>query len=594
MTFNFNPVSNGQEHAYQAGSTYKFELPVNHRSIIKVVGVGGGGSNAVNHMYRMGIKDVEFIICNTDSQALQSSPIPNKLQIGTTLTEGLGCGANPEVGRAAAVESHEQIREALQGAKMIFITAGMGGGTGTGAAPVIARIAKEMDILTVGIVTMPFQWEGKKKISQANHGVQALRENCDTVLVILNNRLREMFGNLAISQAFAEADNVLTTAAKGIAEIITLTGYVNVDFQDVRTVMRNAGPAVMGSAETKGEDRAINAARLALASPLLDNKDIMGAKRILLSIISGEEAELQMDELSTITNYIQEQAGDRCEVIFGHGVDSTLGDRIRVTVIATGFYDGKRRTKKPEVKVMNLETPPSEDSLLPESDNTVNQAPQEMVLITKETPEEKNPSDDHFFWQETTTSFEMSTETPVVNEPKLEEKPIEDLPTFDFTYPETKEEPLSFTTLSLFPEEEPAQSSLQAEWNFDQQNLSEENESLEDSAEDELFTEDDETGIGSEEADVPSVAEPTMETPNQTRLRLEEQARRRREQLEGARKNEMSKEEFNSKWSTPAYQRRGVKMENVPHSSQSHISRFNLNDDSTILGNNRFLHDNVD
>ncbi|MFM7194204.1 MAG: cell division protein FtsZ, partial [Bacteroidota bacterium] len=320
MQFDF-PTSSGQGSGFEPGSTYKFDIPRTDRSIIKVVGVGGGGSNAVNHMYRMGIKDVEFIVCNTDAQALKSSPVPTKLQIGTTLTEGLGCGANPDVGRAAAIESHEQIREALAGAKMVFITAGMGGGTGTGAAPVIAKIAREMQILTVGIVTMPFEFEGKKKNSQAQSGVNGLRENCDTVLVILNNRLREMFGNLAISQAFAEADTVLTTAAKGIAEIITLTGYVNVDFQDVRTVMKNAGAAVMGSAETKGENRALNAAQLALASPLLDNQDIMGAKRILLSIISGDEAELQMDELSLITNYIQEQAGDRCEVIFGHGVD---------------------------------------------------------------------------------------------------------------------------------------------------------------------------------------------------------------------------------------------------------------------------------
>ena len=224
----------------------------------------------------------------------------------------------------------------LAGTKMVFVTAGMGGGTGTGAAPVIAKIAKDMDILTVGIVTVPFSFEGKKKSSQAQLGIESLRASCDTVLVILNDKLREIYGNLAIGQAFGEADNVLTTAAKGIAEIITLAGYVNVDFQDVRTVMLNAGAAVMGSAETRGDNRAIKAAQQALASPLLDSRDIMGAKKILLSIISGEEAELQMDELSQITEYIQEQAGDEAEVIFGHGVDSNLGDRIRVTVIATG------------------------------------------------------------------------------------------------------------------------------------------------------------------------------------------------------------------------------------------------------------------
>ncbi len=229
---------------------YKFEIPKHHKSIIKVIGVGGGGSNAVNHMHSQGIKDVEFVVCNTDSQALKSSTVPAKIQIGVNLTEGLGAGANPEVGKNAALESKEDIRDLLgTDTKMVFITAGMGGGTGTGAAPVIAKIAKEMDILTVGIVTAPFGFEGKKKKTQADAGIQALKDSCDTVLVILNDKLREIHGNLSIGSAFGQADNVLTTAAKGIAEIITVAGYVNVDFQDVRTVMHNAGAAVMGSAE---------------------------------------------------------------------------------------------------------------------------------------------------------------------------------------------------------------------------------------------------------------------------------------------------------------------------------------------------------
>src|SRR5688572_7670026 len=351
---------------FETGS-YKFEIPKtsNLQSIIKVIGVGGGGSNAVNHMYKQGIKDVEFIVCNTDNQALSNSPIPHKLQIGANLTEGLGCGANPEVGKNAALESKEQIREMLVGTKMLFVTAGMGGGTGTGAAPVLAKIAKDMDILTVGIVTAPFGFEGKKKGAQAESGIEELRKTCDTVLVILNDKLREIYGNLSIGQAFAQADNILTTAAKSIAEIITLAGYVNVDFQDVRTVMLNAGAAVMGSAETRGDARARKAAEGALSSPLLDNRDIMGAKKILLSIISGVEAELQMDELTEITEYIQEQAGDEAEMIFGHGVDPDLGDRIRVTVIATGFQNSELKAasvaamaeKKggEEKKVHNLE-----------------------------------------------------------------------------------------------------------------------------------------------------------------------------------------------------------------------------------------------
>jgi len=317
---------------------YQFDLPSHHKSIIKVVGVGGGGSNAVNHMHSLGIKDVEFVVCNTDHQALESSAVPSKLQIGTNLTSGLGAGANPEKGKNAAIESKEEIRDLLsQDTKMIFITAGMGGGTGTGAAPVIAQVASELDILTVGIVTAPFAFEGKKKMGAAEEGIKELKKYCDTVLVIMNDKLREIYGNLSISDAFAQADNVLTTAAKGIAEIITVPGYVNVDFEDVKTVMKGTGPAVMGSAQTIGDNRARRAAEEALNSPLLNQQDIYGAEKILLSIVSGEEAELQMDELTDITDYIQEYAGDDAEVIFGHGVDSSLGENIRVTVIATGF-----------------------------------------------------------------------------------------------------------------------------------------------------------------------------------------------------------------------------------------------------------------
>ncbi len=326
--------------------TYRFDLPTHQQSIIKVMGIGGGGSNAVNNMYKRGIKGVEFVVCNTDAQALDNSPVQNKLQIGIDLTEGLGAGANPEVGKNAALESKEDIKILLQThTKMLFITAGMGGGTGTGAAPVIAEIAKELTILTVGIITLPFAFEGKKKYLQAQEGIEQLKKHCDTVLVILNDRLREVFGNLSISNAFAEADNILTTAAKSIAEVITVPGYVNVDFEDVKTVMRHAGAAVMGSGQAAGESRALKAAEEALTSPLLDYKDIHGAKKILLSIVSGEEAELQMDELTVITDYIQEQIGTDAEMIFGHGADQQLGENIRVTVIATGFEDDHYATR---------------------------------------------------------------------------------------------------------------------------------------------------------------------------------------------------------------------------------------------------------
>ncbi|HRI79337.1 MAG TPA: cell division protein FtsZ [Cyclobacteriaceae bacterium] len=593
---------------FQPGTTYKFDLPRHHKSIIKVIGVGGGGSNAVNHMYRLGIKDVEFIVCNTDLQALNSSPVPSKLQIGTNLTEGLGCGANPEVGRAAAVESKEQIREMLAGTKMVFITAGMGGGTGTGAAPVIARIAKDMDILTVGIVTMPFGFEGRKKIAQAEAGLDAMRSNCDTVLAILNDQLREMFGNLSISQAFGEADGVLTTAAKGIAEIITLAGYVNVDFQDVRTVMLDAGAAVMGSAETSGEDRAIRAAQHALASPLLDNRDIMGAKKILLSIISGEEAELQMDELSQITEYIQEQAGDNCEVIFGHGVDGMLGDSIRVTVIATGFAgEGRSAARKQEEKrILDLE----KSNLMVNEilDNSVNEQNHEIELkISDERIFSEPVAEEPFFdftepeplveLEEEILIYNKPEETPVV--PKEEEKPVEIIA--EVKPPEVKQE-----KKPLRKEETPLQERSYTLSLFDQESVvakkMEEDESFRDEEEDDddddisklQNREEDEFEIGREVSADQIINDEGMMESRKTKQRLEQQAKERREKLKASKKAEMSKEEFNEKWTLPAYLRRGVKMENVPHSSERFISKYNLNDDNNLLGNNKFLHDNVD
>jgi cell division protein FtsZ len=540
---------------FETGS-YKFDIPSHQpggtRSIIKVIGVGGGGSNAVNHMFRQGIKDVEFVVCNTDLQALNSSPVPTKLQIGIDLTEGLGCGANPKVGKGAALESKEQIREFLEGTKMLFVTAGMGGGTGTGAAPVIARIAKSMGILTVGIITAPFTFEGKKKMMLAEAGIMALRKSCDTVLVILNDKLREIYGNLAIGKAFAQADNILTTAAKGIAEIITLTGYVNVDFQDVRTVMLNAGPAVMGTAETRGENRARNAASGALSSPLLDNCDIMGAKKILLSIISGADAELQMDELMEITEYIQQQAGQDAEVIFGHGVDAALGDRLRVTVIATGF-DGEEG---------------------PEEETEEKQKPD-----LKEPPEKKvhdlERSQIWLFEQDSisaTRDVELKTAVQPQSEPKEEEKPVER--EVYFTGP--------FSRVDADLDEEA--------YTQDETPVPPHDDVMEDL----MSSYDDEFSNKTEKFSNQVINEDGMMELRSTKQRLEAQAKERKEKMKIARRQEMTKEEFNEKWSLPAYLRRGVKMDNVQPSSEPFISKYNLNDDNNILGNNKFLHDNVD
>ncbi len=314
-----------------------FDLALNSGSIIKVIGVGGGGGNAVNHMYHQGIRDVDFMVCNTDAQALINSPVPFKVQLGSSLTEGRGAGNKPETGRDAAIENIEDVKTMLgNNTKMVFITAGMGGGTGTGGAPVIAQAARELGILTVGIVTIPFRNEGRRRIKQAIEGIAAMETHVDSLLVINNERIREMYGDSKISDAFAKADNILTTAAKGIAEIITVPGYINVDFADVETVMRNSGVALMGTGIASGVNRAVIAVEEALNSPLLNNNDIMGARNILLNITSGIE-EITMDEIGDITDFVQEKAGNSADLIWGNGVDEELGDKISVTIIATGF-----------------------------------------------------------------------------------------------------------------------------------------------------------------------------------------------------------------------------------------------------------------
>ena len=508
-------------------NSYSFEIPQHHKSIIKVIGVGGGGSNALNHMYNQGIKDVEFVICNTDSQALMTSPIPTKLQIGVTLTQGLGAGANPEKGRNAALESKEDIRELLsEDTKMVFITAGMGGGTGTGAAPVIAEIAKELGILTVGIVTAPFGFEGRKKMLQAESGIKELKDNCDTVLVILNDKLREIYGNLSIRDAFAQADNVLTTAAKGIAEIITVPGYVNVDFEDVKTVMSDSGSAVMGSATTQGDDRARRAAEESLASPLLNEKDIHGAQKVLLSIISGEQAELQMDELAEITDFISEMAGDDAEVIFGHGIDDDLGESIRVTVIATGFdqYPENLRVKKS--RVIDLESNKPVEKPEPEQQDFYE--PEPAPVVAKSNPQ---PS---LFDEVRTYKFE---------------NPVE---------PEVKEEELSKIAVGL----------------------------------DENVLEN----ITNEEEEKYSVSNDVNQDNIASKKEvLQQQAKERIQKLKELKSTVPNREEdYKEKWDTPAYLRRNVNLQDIPHSSEQNVSRYNLNDDNQILGSNRFLHDNVD
>ncbi|MES2622132.1 MAG: cell division protein FtsZ [Bacteroidota bacterium] len=332
---------------------FQFDLPKDQSSIIKVFGVGGGGSNAVNHMFDQGIVGVNFVVLNTDAQALDMSRIPNKIQLGPELTQGLGAGANPAVGEKSAEESVIAIKELLsKNTKMVFITAGMGGGTGTGAAPVVARIAREMGVLTVGIVTTPFWFEGKSRYGHAIEGIEKLRENVDTLLIINNDKIREMYGNLKRSEAFGHANNILTTAAKAISEIITVPGEINVDFADVQTVMKNGGSAIMGCATAEGEDRAIRAAQGALNSPLLNDNEIRGAKKVLVNITTGT-LQVTMDEIGEIMEYIQEAAGST-DIILGACDDPSLGDKLSVTLIATGFEVGKKTQPFKEQKVVKV------------------------------------------------------------------------------------------------------------------------------------------------------------------------------------------------------------------------------------------------
>ena len=369
----------------------EFVMPKNQNSIIKVIGVGGGGGNAVNNMFLQGINGVDFVVCNTDLQALEMSPIPNKIRLGTNITEGLGAGADPEVGRKAALETIEQIRELLKSnTKMVFVTAGMGGGTGTGAAPVIAALAKEMGILTVGIVTTPFKFEGRKRCGQAAEGISALAKAVDTLLVINNDNLTAIFGqNVTMKRAFEEADSVLCEAAKGIAEIITLEGYINVDFADVQTIMKDGGTALMGTATFEGEDRAIRAAEEAISSPLLDNVSIHGSSGILVNITAAEDS-LRLDETTTIIEFIQEAAGDNADIIFGTVYNNDMGDKLSVTVIATGFnedlgkFEPHEKTSQENAKRQEL-TLDIEAEISPKE----NQTKKEYSLFSRTSPEEE-------------------------------------------------------------------------------------------------------------------------------------------------------------------------------------------------------------
>ena len=398
-----------------------FDLPKNQSNVIKVIGVGGGGSNAINHMFQQGIKGVDFYICNTDAQALQNSGVPNKIQLGLNLTEGLGAGANPQVGEESAVESFEDISNMLDtNTKMVFITAGMGGGTGTGAAPIIAKMAKDLDILTVGIVTMPFQFEGKMRIEQAQIGIENLRNVVDSLIVINNNKLREVYGNLGFKAGFSKADEVLSTAARGIAEVITHHYTQNIDLRDAKTVLSNSGTAIMGSALASGKSRAQDAIRKALDSPLLNDNKITGAKNVLLLIVSGTH-EITIDEIGEINDHIQSEAGHGANIIMGVGEDETLEESIAVTIIATGF------NVEQQDEISNTEAKKVIHSLSEDVD--IKAKDKEPVIIApiielkadKEPPVVKHILDFDIEEEEEPIKFEKST----VNEEKISNPSIE-------------------------------------------------------------------------------------------------------------------------------------------------------------------------
>ena len=425
-------------------SNLSFDLPKNQSNVIKVIGVGGGGSNAINHMYNKGIKGVDFVVCNTDAQALQSSPVPYKIQLGATLTEGLGAGANPEIGEQSAMESMEDIKNMLNTkSKMLFITVGMGGGTGTGAAPVIAKIAQDLDILTVGIVTIPFSFEGKMRNEQAQQGIEKLRAHVDSLVVINNNKLREVYGNLGFKAGFSKADEVLSTAATGIAEVITHHYTQNIDLRDAKTVLSNSGTAIMGSAQSSGSNRAQNAITKALDSPLLNDNKIEGAKNVLLLIVSGS-SEVTIDEIGEINDYIQSEAKTNVDIIMGVGEDESLGDAISVTIIATGFNPEMQNeiSKTESQKIVHKLVEEREQRILPKKEKPVANKPEvkryelkeedfatEKEAVQKEGVQEEDKEildNMNVTYEEVTTDEEDFEITNVTPEPQLSEETLED------------------------------------------------------------------------------------------------------------------------------------------------------------------------
>jgi cell division protein FtsZ len=586
----------------------EFDLPKmgaaaesNANSIIKVIGVGGGGSNAVNHMFLQGIVGVDFIVCNTDRQALDISPVPHKIQLGPTLTEGRGAGMIPEMGMNAAIENIEEIREILsKNTKMVFVTAGMGGGTGTGAAPVIAQVAKDLGILTVGIVTVPFNFEGRKRRQQAEEGLDKMRQNVDTLLIINNERLREFGKNMSLSSAFSHADNVLTVAAKGIAEVISVTGTINVDFNDVNTVLRNSGQAIMGSAIAEGEDRAIVAVKEALTSPLLNDNDINGASYVLLNITYGDK-EVMMDEITEITDYIQDAAGATADVIWGHGYDATLGDKICITLIATGFSSSPITgfERAPERKIVALEDENRKEIVSPL------ESPVEYTTIQSEISQEPFLKADETFVSQSPVSIPEPTsvdnvETPIIETTRFELE--ESIDNENFSY-HLEDEVTSVADMHAF-DVEASVDNLEDNNAFSWDVMDASSTSLEEEV---VY----QTPIHSiSEAKEPeSIVRHMLEDDAEERMSIEPAKRilSPEEQQRKAQERVSRIQEYTAKLkkaegivefeNEPAFVRRNISIQQSTPSTEERFSRFGLSQDEdgrVGLRTNNFLHDNVD
>ena len=627
-----------------------FDLPKNQSNVIKVIGVGGGGSNAINHMFKQGIKGVDFVICNTDSQALNNSGVPNKIQLGVNLTEGLGAGANPEIGEQSAVESLEDIRTMLtSNTKMVFITAGMGGGTGTGAAPIIAKMAKEMDILTVGIVTMPFEFEGKIRNSQAHQGIEKFRKTVDSLVIINNNKLREVYGNLGFKAGFSKADEVLSTAARGIAEVITHHYMQNIDLRDAKTVLSNSGTAIMGSSTSSGQNRAQEAIITALDSPLLNDNKITGAKNVLLLIVSGSQ-EITIDEIGEINDHIQAEAGYGANIIMGVGEDDSLGEAISVTIIATGFdVDQQNEITNTEVKkvvhALEDEQTMEHDLMLaePVCAPITHQEPakQETIIYnleedTSEVQEDALVAMDLIPTSELIKNIDVVYETVdldvdendfIINEvstPQVDDIELEseqedqtmltfDLPISNKAALSESEEVEVFTLednvneievndyIELIPVTE-ANEDGEMRYALDDHIILEQTDKSYEGGKLEAPVEIEEemvfTKVTIKERVVTSIPEEKQDPFNSPISKtLIDRADERRQKMKA----------FNYKFNTskieeiekePAYKRQGVSLEDVEHSSETHASRTTIglddNEEVQLRSNNSYLHDNVD